>query len=63
LFCAQLILVDRLLSSLRDGEDEMIEALMCEFTVTTIVETLEKLGFYENIPSFVDALMGLSVIL
>jgi len=45
-------------------EDEMMEALMREFTTITIEEILKKLGGSEKIPVYVfDALMGLSVIL
>jgi hypothetical protein len=43
-------------------DDEMIEALMREFTTITIEEILKKLGCSEKIPVYVfDALMGLSV--
>jgi hypothetical protein len=43
-------------------EDEMIEALMREFTTITIEEILKKLGCSEKIPVYVfDVLMGLSV--
>ena len=45
-------------------EDEMIEALMREFTGISIEETLKRLGCSEEIPCYVfNALMGLSVIL
>jgi hypothetical protein len=43
-------------------EDEMMEALMREFTGISIEETLKRLGCSEKIPVYVfDALMGLSV--
>ena len=43
-------------------DDEMIEALMREFTTITIEEILKKLGCSEKIPVYVfDTLMGLSV--
>jgi hypothetical protein len=45
-------------------DDEMIEALMREFTGISIEETLKRLGCSEEIPGYVfNALMGLSVIL